>query len=278
MRAILKKYLTVIAGTFLMAISLDLFLAPANIAPGGISGLAIIVNHITAVPMGLLILLFNIPVFLWGVRHFSRRFMIFSLIGMFLLSVFTDIFVFLKPITGDILLSSVYGGVLMGVGIGLVFSAGCTTGGTDIAAQILKKRYPFISVGRFVLIIDAFVVILAGIVFGKWESVLYSAASLYISTYIIDVIAEGGDFAKAAYIISDKSELLSEEISSQLERGATLLHGSSFYSGQKKTVLLCVVKKYEITKLKNIIKETDEDAFVIVSDAREVLGRGFKSH
>lgn len=278
MRAILKKYLTVIAGTFLMAISLDLFLAPANIAPGGISGLAIIVNHITAVPMGLLILLFNIPVFLWGFRHFSRRFMIFSLIGMFLLSVFTDIFVFLKPITGDILLSSVYGGVLMGVGIGLVFSAGCTTGGTDIAAQILKKRYPFISVGRFVLIIDAFVVILAGIVFGKWESVLYSAASLYISTYIIDVIAEGGDFAKAAYIISDKSELLSEEISSQLERGATLLHGSSFYSGQKKTVLLCVVKKYEITKLKNIIKETDEDAFVIVSDAREVLGRGFKSH
>ncbi len=278
MRLRIKTILTVISGTLTMAVALNLLLAPRDLAPGGLSGLSIIVNHITGVPLGLLIMIFNIPIFLWGLRHFSRKYMLFSLAGMFLLSAFTDILSFLRPITDDFLLSAIYGGVLMGLGVGLVFSAGCTTGGTDIAAQILKKRFPFISVGRFVLIIDAFIVTLAGLVFGNWEVTLYSAIALYISTYIIDLIVEGGDFAKAAYIISDKKELLAKEISKQLERGTTVLHGSSFYSGEKKAVLLCVVNKYEITKLKNIIKEIDESAFVIVSDTREVLGNGFKSH
>lgn len=276
MRSWIKNFLIVLSGTLVMAVSLNMFLIPQDIAPGGISGLSIVTNHLTKAPVGLLILIYNIPVFLWGLRHFSRKFLLFSLFGMFLLSAFTDMLWFIKPVTDDMMLSAVYGGALMGLGVGLVFYAGCTTGGTEIAAQILKKKFPFISVGKFVLIIDAFIVSLAGIVFGKWEVILYSAIALFVSSYIIDLIAEGGDFAKAAYIISDKQELISNEISLRLERGTTVLHGSSFYSGEKKTVLLCVVKKYEITKLKSIIKETDENAFVIVSDAREVLGNGFK--
>lgn len=278
MRLRIKKLLCVLLGTLIIAVSLNMFLVPANIVPGGISGLAIIVNRVTGIPLGLLILVFNIPVFIWGLKHFSRRFILFSLAGMFFLSAFTDIFSFIRPVTGDIMLSAVYGGALMGFGIGLVFWAECTTGGTDIAARILKKQYPFISVGRFVLIIDAFIVFLAGLVFGKWEVILYSAIVLYISSFLIDLITEGGDFAKVAYIISDKQEQISNAISNQLERGVTVLHGSSLYSGKKKAVLLCVVKKYEIAKLKRIIKETDSCAFVIVSDAREVLGNGFKSH
>ncbi len=278
MRAKIKNLLVVLLGTITSAIALNVFLAPANIAPGGISGLAIVINHISALPLGLLILILNIPIFIWGLKHFSRRFMLYSLVGMFLLSVFTDALVNTPRITEDILLSAVYGGALLGTGIGLVFSSGCTTGGTDIAAQILKKKFPAISVGRFVLIIDAFIIAIAGIVFGNWEVMLYSAIAIYISTFIIDIIVEGGDSAKAVYIISDRNSDIAEQISLQLVRGTTLLHGSSFYSKEAKKVLLCVVKKHQISTLKNIIKTVDPDAFVIFTDARQVVGRGFDNY
>ncbi len=274
----LKRFFTVLLGTFIVAMSLDLFLVPADIAPGGLSGVSIIFHHLTNIPVGISILVLNIPIFLWGLRNFSMSFMLSSLLGMFALSAFTDAFAFLKPVTSDILLSAIYGGALMGLGLGLVFQAGSTTGGTDIAAQILKKRFPSISVGRFVLIIDAFIVLLAGLVFGRWEVILYSAAALYICSYIIDLLVEGIDFAKVAYIISDVPEEISAHISETLERGTTALHASSHYSGANKTVLMCVVKKYEITKLKKIIKLVDKNAFVILSDTREVLGNGFRNH
>lgn len=278
MREKFKTFFTVILGTSFAAIALDVFLAPSDIAPGGLSGLAIVINHLTSLPIGVLILVLNVPVLIWGLLHFNKRFTVFSLAGMFLLSFFVEVLDFLPKITEDTLLSAIYGGALMGLGIGLVFSSGWTTGGTDIAAQILKKKFPSISVGRFVLIIDAFIIVAAGITFQKWEVLLYSAISLYISTFIIDIIAEGGDAAKVAYIISDRQKQIANAISTRLDRGSTLLSGWSFYSGNEKTVLLCVVRKYEITQLKNIIKETDKSAFVIVSDAREVLGNGFKSH
>lgn len=274
----LEKFFTILLGTFIIAMSLDLFLVPADIAPGGLSGVSIILHHLTNIPVGISILVLNIPIFLWGLRNFSLSFMLSSLLGMFALSAFTDAFAFLKPVTSDILLSAIYGGALMGLGLGLVFQAGSTTGGTDIAAQILKKHFPSISVGRFVLIIDAFIVLLAGLVFGRWEVILYSAAALYICSYIIDLLVEGIDFAKVAYIISDTPEKISAQISETLERGTTALHASSHYSGANKTVLMCVVKKYEITKLKKIIKLVDKNAFVILSDTREVLGNGFRNH
>lgn len=278
MRKCLKKHLFVLLGTFIIALSLDLFLVPADIAPGGLSGVAIILHHLANIPVGISILVLNIPIFLWSLRYFSKGFVVSSLFGMTALSVLTDSLAWLKPVTGDILLSAVYGGALMGLGLGMVFTAGSTTGGTDIAAQILKKHFPSISVGRFVLIIDAFIVILAGITFGKWEVILYSTAALYICTYIIDLMIEGIDFAKVAYVISDNPRAISEEISKNLVRGTTALHASSHFTGAEKTVLMCVVKKYQISKLKQIIREIDPNAFVILSDTREVLGNGFKKH
>ena len=278
MREKIKALLTVIAGTIFAAIALDVFLAPSDIAPGGLSGLSVVLNHLTRLPIGFLILILNVPVIIWGLMHFNKRYMVCSLIGMFLLSLFVEVFAFLPKITEDILLSAVYGGGLMGLGIGLVFGSGWTTGGTDIVAQILKKKFPTISVGRFVLIIDAFVIAVAGITFGKWEVLLYSAIALYISSFIIDIIAEGGNAAKVAYIISKQQKEIATAISQRLDRGTTLLNGWSFYSDEEKTVLLCVVRKYEVPQLKNIIKETDKSAFVIVSDAREVLGNGFNSY
>ncbi len=274
----IKNIITVILGTIAVAVSLDAFLAPGNIAPGGISGLSIVINYLTNIPLGILIFVLNIPIFLLGLKHFNRKFLVYSLCGMLLLSVFTDLFVTIPRITNDLLLSAIYGGALLGLGIGLVFSAGCTTGGTDIVVQILKKKFPSISIGRFVLIVDAFIVAIAGIVFGKWEVMLYSAIAIYISTILIDIIVEGGDAAKAVYIISDKNAEIAEQISLKLVRGTTLLHGSSFYSKEAKEVLLCVVKKHQISTLKTIIKETDPNAFVIFTDARQVVGKGFDNY
>ncbi len=278
MLARIKNLLTVISGTFVVAIALDVFLAPGNIAPGGISGLSIVINYLSDIPLGILIFVLNIPIFLLGLKYFNRRFMLYSLGGMLLLSIFTDLLVGIPRITEDLLLSAIYGGATMGLGIGLVFSAGCTTGGTDIVVQILKKNFPSISTGRFVLIVDAFIVAIAGVVFAKWEVMLYSAIAIYISTILIDIIVEGGDAAKSVYIISDRSKDIAEQISLQLTRGTTLLHGSSFYSREDKDVLLCVLKKHQISTLKTIIKQTDPNAFVIFTDARQVVGRGFDNH
>ncbi len=274
----LKNIFTVILGTVIVAVALDVFLAPGNIAPGGISGLSIVINYLSDIPLGILIFALNIPIFLLGLRYFNHRFLLYSLCGMFLLSVFTDLFVSLPRITEDLLLSAIYGGALLGLGIGLVFSTGCTTGGTDIVVQILKKKFPAISVGRFVLIVDAFIVVLAGVIFAKWEVMLYSAIAIYISTVLIDIIVEGGDAAKAVYIISDKNAEIAEQISLKLVRGTTLLHGSSFYSNEPKEVLLCVAKKHQISSLKQIIKDVDTNAFVIFTDARQVVGKGFDTH
>ncbi len=278
MHQFLKKNLLILLGTFTIALSLDLFLVPADIAPGGLSGVAIMLHHLFHIPVGVSILCLNVPILLWGLRHFSTGFVLSSLFGMTALSLLTDSLAFLRPITGDLILSAVYGGGLMGLGLGIVFTAGSTTGGTDIAAQILKKKFPSVSVGKFVLIIDAFIVSLAGLTFGKWEVILYSAVALYICTYIIDLMVEGIDFAKAAYIISDKAPEISKEISQNLVRGTTALKASSHFTGADKTVLLCVVKKYQLSKLKQIIKDVDPNAFVILSDTREVLGNGFKEH
>lgn len=272
-----KAFLTFI-GAFVMAAALDLFLAPADIAPGGVSGLAIVLNHLTGASVGVLMLILNIPIFVLAARKFSMKFMLMSLLGMGSLSVLTDVLSFLKPMTSDMILSAVYGGALMGLGMGIIFREGTTTGGTDIAAMLLKKSFPEFSVGRFVLIIDAAIVTLAGLVYRRWEVALYSAAALFVSSYVLDLIVEGVDFAKMVYVISDSPEKISEEISAGLSRGTTALDASSIYSGADKTVLMCVVKKYEIGKLKKIIQKADSRAFVIVSDIREVLGNGFKNY
>ena len=272
----IKNILTVLLGTFIVSVSINLFLAPAGIAPGGISGLSIVINHLWNLPIGLSILVLNIPIFIAGLFYFNKRFIISSLFGMVTLSIFTDFFNFIPKITQDTLLSAIYGGVLLGLGIGLVFSAGYTTGGTDIAAQILKKKFPKISVGRFILIIDTFIVILAGIAYHEWETVLYSAIGLYISSFLIDIIIEGGDKAKVAYIISEKPEEISALINSQLDRGTTLLHGSSLFTRTDKAVLMCVIKKYQLRGLKMVISQVDPTAFVVFTDAREVLGKGFE--
>ncbi len=272
----IKRCFTTFIGAGIIALSLDLFLIPADIAPGGISGLSIIINHLFGIPVGVMILLLNLPIFILALRYFDYKFLILSIFGMLVLSISTDILSFIKPVTKDLILSAVYGGVLLGLGVGIVIRSGTTTGGTEIIAYVLKKHFPRFSVGKFILFIDAIIVVLAGTIYNRWEVTLYSAAALYVSSLVVDAIVEGVDFAKLVYVISDKSKEITDEISSRMFRGTTALSASSLYTGVNKTALMCVVKKYEIEKLKKIIKQVDATAFVIVADAREVLGNGFK--
>ena len=274
----IKKYLVIVLGSAVMGMGLGLFLIPAQIAPGGISGLSTVLHYLTGFPAGVIMLIINIPIFIVGALNFSKKYIFISFFGMLMLSVFIELFSIFMPVTNDVILASVFGGAFSGIGIGLVFRYGATTGGTDIIVMLLKKRFKNMSTGNFVILVDAIIVIFAGIVFKKWETVLYSTLAMIVASYMIDTIVEGIDYAKAVFVISDHSENIAESISSKLFRGTTCLMGFSPYTMNEKNVLLCVVKRYEIAKLKKIIYETDKNAFVIISDAKEVFGRGFADY
>lgn len=272
----LKKYPMTLLGAAVMALALDMFLAPGGIAPGGVSGLAMIVGYFADFPIGILIFLINIPIFIWGFMEFDRKFLISSVVGMIALSVFTDVFGrFITPMTDNEILQAVFGGAMMGLGMAIVFMSGATTGGSDIVAKILKKRFPYFSIGIFILIIDAVVVLLSGLVSGRWETMLFSGAALYISSRTIDGVLDGVDYSKMAFIISDYTEEIAAAISEKMQRGATVFSGYSGYSGMDKDTIMCVVRRNEIVKLKEIVRDIDRGSFVVVADVREVLGNGF---
>ena len=273
-----RKYFAIILGSIIMALGLDLFLVPSQIAPGGISGLSTVLYYLTGVPVGVLIFIINIPIFVFGAKNFSRSYVLHSFLGLILLSVFTSFFESFKPITNDIILSSVFGGAFVGAGAGVVFRFGATTGGTDIVVMLLKKRFKGFSTGNFVALVDAVIVLIAGLVFKTWETVLYSTLSLLVSSYMVDAIVEGVDYAKAVFIVSELPDEIAKSISDKLSRGTTCFMGYSPYTHNEKNTLLCVVRRFEISKLKNIIYETDKNAFVIVTDTKEVLGNGFKNY
>lgn len=270
-----KKIIKIIAGAAVMGFALELFLVPSQIAAGGVGGLATVVYHLTGLPVSLLIFLINIPIFIIGAMNFKMKFLYVSLIGTISLSASSAVFAFLPPITNDIVLAAVFGGAVFGFGLGMVILAGGTTGGTDILALVLRRRLPRFSVGQFFLLIDGLVIALAGLAFRRWDTILYSALTLLISTFVVDTMLDGVDFAKLVYIISDKHKAISEEIYKQVSRGVTGLSAVSYYTGAEKRVLLCVTRKYELPRLKAVIHKVDPNAFLIVSDAKEVHGRGF---
>ncbi len=277
MLAKIKKYGMILVGSAVSGLALDLFLVPAQIAPGGMSGLATVAHYFTNISVGKLILLFNIPVFILGWIFFGKKLVLTSLFGMFSLSFFTELFVFLPVVTEDVILCSAFGGVLFGFGLGTVLQSGTTTGGTDILAKILKKFFPTISLGKFILLIDAVIILLAGVAFGRAESVLYSAVTLLLSSYVIDMLAEGINYSKMVLIVSDQSGEIAQAIFRSAFRGVTALRGFSMYNGSEKNVLLCVMKRHEIGKLRQLTKQIDPTAFVVVSNVREVMGNGFNS-
>ncbi|SNX54521.1 YitT family protein [Thermoanaerobacterium sp. RBIITD] len=275
-KKIVFDFIWVTIGTLLLTLSLDLFLVPNQIAPGGVSGLAIVLNHIFSWPVGAVTLLINIPLFLISIKVLGSVFGAKTLYSTILLGISIDALAFLKPLTHNAMLASVYGGLLMGLGLGLVIKYGATTGGTDLAAMTLHKYIPSLTVGRILLIIDFIIIAMAGIEFSP-ELALYALATEFIAIKVIDVIQEGTDYERIAIIISDKYEEISKSILYDMDRGVTELKGVGAYSKKDKNVLLVVVNRSEVTILRNVVKKTDPRAFVILSTAHEVLGEGFRN-
>ena len=262
-------------GVLLLAIGLIFFLEPNTIAPGGVTGFAIVFKKITNVPVYLTNLAINIPLFIVGVIILGKNFGWKTLYATALLSFFLKI-IPPQAVTPDLLLASIFGGLVSGIGLGIVFKSGGTTGGTDLAGSILNKIFPSLSISTFMMGIDIIVVAFAGIVDRKVETSLYSIIALFVTIKVIDLILEGIGYLKGFLIITNKPEEISERIMRDLDRGVTLFKGKGMYTKEDKDVLLCVVNRSQFTKTKEIVNNVDKDAFIMVTEISEVLGEGFE--
>lgn len=276
MRNKIWDYIGVTIGTFITALGMSVFLIPNRIASGGVSGLATVIYYTFGFKVGITMLVINIPLFLLGIKELGMKFIFKTLYATVAFSLFVDLLeTFVSPPTRDLLLSSIYGGLVVGLGLGVVFRFGATTGGTDLAAQIIY-RYLRISVGQTLLLIDGLVIILAAFVFGI-ELALYAFLVVFLTSKVIDLIQEGEGFAKAVFIISDYNSQIGKAILQDLNRGITYLEGRGGFSGRSREILLVVVGRSELSTLKNLVRNIDPRAFVMVSNMNEVLGEGFKS-
>lgn len=264
------------AGAVLMGVALSVFMVPFKIAPGGASGLATVLHYLTGLRVSVLIPLINIPIFIIGIIRLERDFLVKSVFGTVVLSIATETAAILPPPTSDPLISAVFGGAVMGIGISAVLSRGGTTGGTDILVLVIRRSFSEVSVGRLYLLIDGAVIAMAGLAFSSGEVIFYSAVSLVVSTYMTDAALEGLNLARLVYIISDSNREICDRIYAELKRGVTGLNSVSMYSGRSGRILMCVIRKGQLSKLKKIIQDIDKDAFVIICDAKEVMGSGFK--
>lgn len=268
-----------ILGSAVFALGFSLFLEPNNINAGGISGLAQAVAHIFGLEnVGVLSVILNLPLFFMGGLRVGKRFFAGSLLGTFVSGLLIDAFALISIEPQDTLVSGIYGGVLCGLGIGIVFAAGTSTGGSDILVRLLKLRYRNVPIGIISSAFDACVVILTGIVFRDLSRALFSGIVVFIMGRVMDVVVYRFDYSKVALIVSDQAEEIAKDICDKLDRGATFLHGQGYYSRQEKNVVLTVVKKRQLAELKELVMERDEKAFVIVQEAHQVLGDGFSRY
>ncbi|UZQ85213.1 YitT family protein [Thermoclostridium stercorarium] len=271
---------------------MNIFLIPYKIAPGGVSGIATVIYHVSGerIPVGFTMLAINIPLFLAAMKIKGRNFIIKSTLGAVFLSVIIDItepgISRLRELvlasadysSADILLFALAGGFASGIGLGFVFKEDATTGGTDMAASLLNKAFPWIPVGTLLMILDGLVILIATVVFKSFRLGLYSVVALYVSARTLDRFLEGLNYAKSLMIISRESEKIARALMENIDRGVTGIYGKGMYTDNPYMILLCVVKKEEIHRVKNEVKKIDPNAFVLLTDVREVLGEGFTSH
>jgi len=274
-----KSYAIITLGSLLYALAYNIFYAPNLVAMGGLTGLGQVLNAIIPVlPVGTTVFVMNVPLFFLGWKYIGGHLLVSSLYAMtfssFAIDVMNMIYQF-PPM--DTMLASIFGGALLGLGIGLVFSKGATTGGTDLIARLLKLKFAWLPMGTLVLIPDFIVIALAAMAFGKVETALYGIVSLYITTKVMDTVLYGLDSSKVAYIISDRCKEITDAVIA-MDRGATILHGEGAYSGDEKKVLMVAFKQKEIVPLKEKVNEIDPRAFLIVCDAHDVLGEGFRTY
>ena len=263
-------------GCALFALGFDLFLMPGGMNAGGLSGLAMVFVQITELAsVGTITALLNVPLFVLAGMKIGKKFFVGSLIGMLFSSVFIDLFAVIPVPQTEPLLGALYGGVICGAGLGFVFAAGVSTGGSDIIVRLLQRRWRHIPIGVISMCFDACVAVLTGIVYRDVNSALYTGIAIFISGKIIDMVVYSFDYSKVALIITKDYEQVAQEISDKLERGATYLYGEGTYSQKETKVVLTAVKKQQIAQLKELVVDIDPDAFIIVQEAHQVLGDGF---
>ena len=276
----LRAVLLITLAALIYALSFVWCFDPNGIAFGGITGLAQIVNRLfPAAPVGVTVIVLNIPLFILGWKLIGGKLLVSSLYAMFISSVFIDL---LTPLYDwqpmEPLLACIFGGLLMGASLGVVFLQGATTGGTDLAARLLKLKFKWLPMGKLLMGVDLAVIVLVALFFRNLNTALYGLVALYISTLAMDGILYGLDNAKVAYIISDHNDEISSAIVQDLDRGVTILHGQGAYTGAEKQVPMCAFKQREIAAIKAAVKDIDPDAFLIVCNAHEVLGDGFREY
>ena len=275
-----RDYIWITLGAVIYSLSFDWFYVPNEIGFGGITALGMILNRlISGLPIGTVVLVLNIPIFLLGWKLLGGHTLVSSLFAMAATSILVDLIAAAYTFPPmDPMLASVFGGLTLGVALGMIFSRGATTGGTDLVARLLKIPFAWLPVGKLLLLVDLSMLLAVAAAFRSLESGMYGGIALYISTVIMDNVLYGLDRSKVAYIVTSNPRPMAAEIDKQLERGTTFLHGEGSFTGQDKLVLMCAFKQRQIVPLKAIIHELDPEAFLIVCDAHEVLGQGFRRY
>jgi len=269
-------YLKIIVGSVIYAASFRFFIYPNDVVLGGIVGLATIINYLTELPVGVMTIVFNIPLFIFSWKHLGLKFLISSLMAMLISSTLMDLTESIHFVaTSDPLLAATFGGAIKGVGLGLIYSTTATVGGTDIIAKFLRRKYQHINFSTFILAMDVAIFLIFALLFGKLDSAMYSAICMFITSQVVDIILYGAVNSKVCYVITDMSVEVKEAITAKLRRGVTYIHGEGAWSGQQKNIILCVIKRNQIVELRKLVREIDGNAFMIVSDSREVFGKGF---
>ncbi len=277
---IIRDYALILLGALIQAISLRLFLVPADLASGGVTGIAQLINYYTRWPIGLMVFIGNVPLFILGWRFLGGyRFALRTAVAVIAYSLFTDFLLYLPffpkaGITNDLLLDALYGAIISGFGYGLVYRARGTSGGSDILARILNF-YRGVSMTQSYLIVDTAVILAAGFVFG-WEQALYAIITLYVSGLVAETTLEGAGTARTAMIVTDQCDAIAQRVLEDLQRGVTVLAGTGAYTGEARPVLYCVVTRAEVATIKAIVNEIDPNAFMVIGVAHEALGEGFK--
>ena len=273
-------YTLIIVGSFILAAGFVLFITPYKIVPGGVYGVSIVLHYVLGTPVGLMALAFDIPLTIIGIKILGPRFGMKTVVAFVLTAFFNDGLTYLygyEPLVhGDALLSSIFGGLFLGVGLGLIFKSKATSGGSDIIAMIISK-FTHLPVGQLMILVDSTIVLLGLIVFKDWKIPLYSLIVIFITGKVLDTILEGMNYDKVLFIISDKFDEIGEKIIHDLNRGGTFINGKGMYNQQEKQIIFTVVNRREVTILQEYIRRVDPHAFVTVLNSNEILGEGFKS-
>ncbi len=275
-----RAYILIIVGAFIMASGFVLFITPHNIVPGGVYGIAIVIHHFTGLPIGMTALAFDIPLTLIGIKVLGPRFGVKTVVGFVLTAVFVDSLTYFWGVKAlvpdDVLLSSIFGGVFIGLGLGLIFKSKATSGGSDIIAMIISK-YTKMPLGQLMIYVDSTIVLVALFAFQDWKIPLYSLIVIYIAGRVVDLVLQGVSYEKTLFIISEKHTEIRDKIINDLNRGGTFLKGEGMYNGQEKSIIYTVMTRRELAILQDFINTIDPEAFLTVINANEILGNGFKS-